>query len=72
MPVIKGRRNLRVRLRKASRYAIFAKKFYVVDFYAWVPSQLPPKGRKGFCQGLSALFLLVRIIHKGFLEMVSD
>lgn len=62
------RRNLRVR--KASRYAIFAKKF--CRGFLWVPSQLPPKGRKGFCQGLSALFLLVRIIHKGFLEMVSD
>ena len=37
-----------------------------------MPSQLPPKGRKGFCQRLTALFLLVRIIHKDFLEMVSD
>lgn len=30
------RRNLRVR--KASRYAIFAKKFYVVDFYGCLVS----------------------------------
>ena len=39
MITFKGRRNLRVRLRKASRYAIFRKKFYVVDFYGCLVSR---------------------------------
>ena len=49
MIIMKGRRNLKVRLRKASRYAIFAKKFYVVDLYGCLVS-CRPKEERGFAK----------------------